>query len=161
DPRARGNHIRDPACPRPLARASRVLRAWLPLLRRRALRGVGRACRHSRRRLGHAGRVDPGARGPLPAGHGRVFRPRPEDDAARRARGDPVPRGAARVTRFEAPRGTHDILPSEQPLWQWVTGQMEEVCALYGYRRIVTPGFEDTDLIVRTSGGGSDVVQKE
>jgi histidyl-tRNA synthetase len=65
------------------------------------------------------------------------------------------------VTRFEAPRGTHDILPSEQPLWQWVTGQMEEVCTLYGYRRIVTPGFEDTDLIVRTSGGGSDVVQKE
>ncbi len=65
------------------------------------------------------------------------------------------------MTRFEAPRGTHDILPSEQPVWQWVTGQMEEVCALYGYRRIDTPGFEDTELIVRTSGGGSDVVQKE
>jgi histidyl-tRNA synthetase len=65
------------------------------------------------------------------------------------------------VTRFEAPRGTHDILPSEQPVWQWVTGQMEEVCALYGYRAIDTPGFEDTELIVRTSGGGSDVVQKE
>jgi histidyl-tRNA synthetase len=65
------------------------------------------------------------------------------------------------VTRFEAPRGTHDILPSEQPLWQWVTGRMEEVCALYAYRRIDTPGIEDTELIVRTSGGGSDVVQKE
>jgi histidyl-tRNA synthetase len=65
------------------------------------------------------------------------------------------------VTRFEAPRGTHDILPSEQPLWQWVTGQMQEVCALYGYRRIDTPGIEDTELIIRTSGGGSDVVQKE
>jgi histidyl-tRNA synthetase len=65
------------------------------------------------------------------------------------------------VTRFEAPRGTHDILPSEQPLWQWVTGQMEHVCALYGYHRVDTPGFEDTDLIIRTSGGGSDVVQKE
>jgi histidyl-tRNA synthetase len=65
------------------------------------------------------------------------------------------------VTRFEAPRGTHDILPSEQPLWQWVTGEMEAVCDLYGYRRIDTPGFEDTELIVRTSGGGSDVVQKE
>jgi histidyl-tRNA synthetase len=65
------------------------------------------------------------------------------------------------VTRFEAPRGTHDIPPSEQPLWQWVRGEMEDVCALYGYRRIDTPGFEDTELIVRTSGGGSDVVQKE
>ena len=65
------------------------------------------------------------------------------------------------MTRFEAPRGTHDILPSEQPLWQWVTGEMKTVCALYGYRRIDTPGFEDTELIIRTSGGGSDIVQKE
>jgi histidyl-tRNA synthetase len=65
------------------------------------------------------------------------------------------------VTRFEAPRGTHDILPSEQPRWRWVIGEMETVCALYGYRRIDTPGIEDTELIVRTSGGGSDVVQKE
>jgi histidyl-tRNA synthetase len=63
--------------------------------------------------------------------------------------------------RFEAPRGTHDILPSDQPLWQRVTGEAERLCALYGYRRIVTPGFEDTELFVRTSGGGSDVVQKE
>jgi histidyl-tRNA synthetase len=65
------------------------------------------------------------------------------------------------VSRFEAPRGTHDILPSEQPLWRRVTGEMETVCALYGYRRIDTPGIEDTDLILRTSGAGSDVVQKE
>jgi histidyl-tRNA synthetase len=65
------------------------------------------------------------------------------------------------VTRFEAPRGTHDILPSEQPLWRWVTTEMEEVCALYAYRRIDTPAIEDTELIVRTSGGGSDIVQKE
>jgi histidyl-tRNA synthetase len=65
------------------------------------------------------------------------------------------------VTRFEAPRGTHDILPSEQPLWQWVMGEMRDVCALYGYQRIDTPAFEETELIARTSGGGSDVVQKE
>jgi len=63
--------------------------------------------------------------------------------------------------RFEAPRGTHDILPSEQPRWRWVTRTMEEVCAAYGYRPIQTPGIEDTDLIIRTSGEGSDVVQKE
>jgi histidyl-tRNA synthetase len=62
---------------------------------------------------------------------------------------------------FEAPRGTHDILPSEQQRWRWVTGTIEDVCRLYGYRPIQTPGFEDTDLIIRTSGEGSDVVQKE
>jgi histidyl-tRNA synthetase len=63
--------------------------------------------------------------------------------------------------KFEAPRGTHDILPFEQPLWERVLGEAERLCALYGYRKIVTPGIEDTELIVRTSGEGSDVVQKE
>jgi histidyl-tRNA synthetase len=63
--------------------------------------------------------------------------------------------------KIERPRGTHDILPSEQPLWRRVTGEMERLTALYGYRPIQTPVFEDTDLFLRTSGQGSDVVQKE
>jgi histidyl-tRNA synthetase len=65
------------------------------------------------------------------------------------------------VTRIEAPRGTHDVLPSDQPLWRKVTREMERLCALYGYRRIQTPVFEDTELFARTSGAGSDIVQKE
>jgi histidyl-tRNA synthetase len=65
------------------------------------------------------------------------------------------------MTRIERPRGTHDIVPSEQPLWRKVTGEMERLAALYGYRPIQTPVFEDTDLFLRTSGQGSDVVQKE
>jgi histidyl-tRNA synthetase len=63
--------------------------------------------------------------------------------------------------KFEAPRGTHDILPSEQPRWRHALAEAERVCALYGYRRITTPGFEDTELFTRTSGAGSDIVQKE
>jgi len=62
---------------------------------------------------------------------------------------------------FEAPRGTHDIVPSEQPAWRRVLGAAEDVCRLYGYRRIGTPAFEDTEVFARTSGSGSDVVQKE
>ncbi|HXR11447.1 MAG TPA: histidine--tRNA ligase [Gaiellaceae bacterium] len=65
------------------------------------------------------------------------------------------------MKRIEAPRGTHDVLPSDQPLWRKVTGEMERLCALYGYRRIQTPVFEDTELFARTSGAGSDIVQKE
>jgi histidyl-tRNA synthetase len=65
------------------------------------------------------------------------------------------------VTTFEAPRGTHDILPAEQPLWRLVTGEAERLCSLYGYRPIQTPTFEDTGLFLRTSGEGSDVVHKE
>ncbi len=62
---------------------------------------------------------------------------------------------------FEAPRGTHDILPSEQPAWRRVLETAEDVCRLYGYKRIDTPVFEDTEVFARTSGAGSDVVQKE
>jgi histidyl-tRNA synthetase len=65
------------------------------------------------------------------------------------------------VTRFEAPRGTHDILPADWPAWRRVIETMEELCGLYGYRRIQTPAFEDTEVFLRTSGQGSDVVQKE
>ena len=65
------------------------------------------------------------------------------------------------MTTFEAPRGTQDILPPEQPLWRLVTGEAEHLCSLYGYRPIQTPTFEDTALFLRTSGEGSDVVHKE
>ena len=63
--------------------------------------------------------------------------------------------------KFQAPRGTHDILPSEQPLWQLATGTLAEVAETYGYGRIITPVFEDAELFLRTSGEGSDLVQKE
>ncbi len=65
------------------------------------------------------------------------------------------------AAKIERPRGTHDILPAEQPLWNRVTGEIERLCSLYGYRAIQTPVFEDTALFARTSGEGSDVVQKE
>ena len=63
--------------------------------------------------------------------------------------------------KFEAPRGTHDILPPEQPAWSLVKREFQRLCALYGYRRIDTPVFEDTELFARTSGQGSDIVSKE
>ena len=63
--------------------------------------------------------------------------------------------------KFQAPRGTNDVLPSEQPVWQRATGTLSEVAETYGYRRILTPVFEEADLFLRTSGEGSDIVQKE
>ena len=62
---------------------------------------------------------------------------------------------------FKAPRGTHDVLPSEQPRWQLATQTLADVAETYGYRRIQTPVFEDAELFLRTSGEGSDIVQKE
>jgi histidyl-tRNA synthetase len=61
---------------------------------------------------------------------------------------------------FQAPRGTHDVLPGDRPWWH-VVRTIEELTRLYGYGRIQTPGFEDTALFRRTSGEASDVVHKE
>jgi histidyl-tRNA synthetase len=62
---------------------------------------------------------------------------------------------------IERPRGTNDILPTDAPLWRKVTDEIDAVAAAYGYGWIRTPVFEDTELFQRTSGQGSDVVQKE
>ena len=62
--------------------------------------------------------------------------------------------------KFQAPRGTHDVLPSDATWWH-VVRTIEELAARYGYGRIQTPGFEDTALFARTAGEASDVVHKE
>jgi histidyl-tRNA synthetase len=64
------------------------------------------------------------------------------------------------VTEFQAPRGTHDVLPGDSTWWS-VVRLVEEITAQYGYGRIQTPVFEDTALFARTSGDASDVVHKE
>jgi histidyl-tRNA synthetase len=62
--------------------------------------------------------------------------------------------------RFQAPRGTHDVLPADH-LWWHIVRAMEAQAERYGWRRIQTPGFEDTGLFARTAGEASDVVHKE
>jgi histidyl-tRNA synthetase len=62
---------------------------------------------------------------------------------------------------FEAPKGTHDVLPREWPHWQRVLEESERLCRAYGYRRMATPTFEETELFARTSGEASDIVSKE
>jgi histidyl-tRNA synthetase len=63
--------------------------------------------------------------------------------------------------KFQTPPGTHDVLEKGWPHWPRIVREAERLAALYGYRKIVTPVFEDTALFQRTSGEGSDVVQKE
>jgi histidyl-tRNA synthetase len=62
---------------------------------------------------------------------------------------------------FQAPRGTQDILPEEQPYWRYVEKTAEAVASLYGYGRIDTPIFEEAGLFVRTVGASTDIVEKE
>jgi histidyl-tRNA synthetase len=62
---------------------------------------------------------------------------------------------------IKAPRGTYDVLPAEQPLARHVITTFVELAERYGYRRITTPTIEHVELIERTSGEGSDIIQKE
>jgi histidyl-tRNA synthetase len=62
---------------------------------------------------------------------------------------------------YQAPRGTQDILPEDQPLWDFVRGKAAELCRLFGYERIETPLFEEASLFTRGVGEVTDIVQKE
>ncbi len=63
--------------------------------------------------------------------------------------------------QFKALQGFKDILPDEQPYWRMVERVATEVANLYGYRRIETPILEETTLFARTTGEGTDIVEKE
>jgi histidyl-tRNA synthetase len=62
---------------------------------------------------------------------------------------------------LQAPRGTQDILPEEQPWWDYIRTTIERLCAEFRYEQIDTPMFEDVALFKRTVGDITDIVQKE
>lgn len=63
--------------------------------------------------------------------------------------------------QFKALQGFKDILPEEQRYWKLIKATASEVAELYGYRQIETPTVEETSLFRRTSGEGTDIVEKE
>ncbi len=62
---------------------------------------------------------------------------------------------------YRRPTGTRDILPDEQPYWRHLTERMHHIAALYGYRQIEVPIFEDMAVFARGVGAGTDIVEKE
>ncbi len=65
------------------------------------------------------------------------------------------------TTRFQAPRGTQDVLPDMQPYWQAVLDAIRVVTRLHGFRRIDTPAFEYAGVFEKGSGDTTDIVEKE
>jgi histidyl-tRNA synthetase len=63
--------------------------------------------------------------------------------------------------RFQAPKGTRDLLPPDTALWAAVEATARRVFALYGFGEIRTPLFEDTQLFARGVGESTDIVGKE
>lgn len=62
---------------------------------------------------------------------------------------------------YQAPRGTHDVLPTQAPAWRHVVETFHRLVRSYGYGEIRTPMFEDVELFTRSSGETSDIVSKE
>src|SRR5262249_5307979 len=63
--------------------------------------------------------------------------------------------------RFQAIRGTRDLLPPDTALWNHVEETARTVFDTFGFGEIRPPIFELTDLFARAVGGETDIVSKE
>jgi histidyl-tRNA synthetase len=74
---------------------------------------------------------------------------------------NPSYRLMATKAKFQAIKGTRDLLPPETELWNRVEQTAHEVFATFGFGEIRPPIFEPTDLFARAVGGETDIVSKE
>ncbi len=58
-------------------------------------------------------------------------------------------------------KGFRDILPGEARVFRWVEGKAREVFQAWGFREIVPPILERTDLFARTIGEATEIVEKQ
>ena len=65
------------------------------------------------------------------------------------------------ASKFQAPRGTFDILPEQARGRRRLEAAAATVFGRAGYEPIATPAFEDTDLFERGVGQSTDIVRKE
>ncbi len=63
--------------------------------------------------------------------------------------------------KFQAIKGTRDILPPDSTLWNRVEQTAREIFATYNFNEIRPPIFEQTELFARSIGAETDVVAKE
>lgn len=63
--------------------------------------------------------------------------------------------------KYQSLRGTHDILPDETAVWQYVEAAAREVFDNYGFKELRTPILEQAELFTRSIGEDTDIVNKE
>jgi histidyl-tRNA synthetase len=63
--------------------------------------------------------------------------------------------------KFQAPRGTFDVLPGQSEVRERIERAAAGLLGRAGYARIETPVFEDTELFARAVGEATDIVRKE
>jgi histidyl-tRNA synthetase len=67
----------------------------------------------------------------------------------------------ANKSKFQAIRGTRDLLLPETSLWNHVEQTAHEVFRTFGFGEIRPPIIEPTELFARAVGGDTDIVSKE
>jgi hypothetical protein len=67
----------------------------------------------------------------------------------------------AEKRKFQAIKGTRDLLPPETELWNRVEQTAREVFGSFGFGEIRLPIFEPTELFARAVGSETDIVSKE
>jgi histidyl-tRNA synthetase len=67
----------------------------------------------------------------------------------------------ANKSKFQAIKGTRDLLPPETALWNRVEQTAHDVFGTFGFGEIRLPVFEPTELFSRSIGLDTDVVSKE
>jgi histidyl-tRNA synthetase len=65
------------------------------------------------------------------------------------------------ASKYQAPRGTFDVLPADAHARRRVEAVAAGIFARAGYEPIATPAFEDTELFERGVGRSTDIVRKE
>ncbi len=63
--------------------------------------------------------------------------------------------------KYQAPRGTQDILPKDSVKWQRIIDTFRKYLKFYSFQYIEIPIFEHTELFQRSVGESSDIVNKE
>ena len=63
-------------------------------------------------------------------------------------------------SRYQAPRGTRDILPDEAEKWRAILNAFADLASRFGYGQVVSPIFEDIGVFLRI-GESTEIVSKE
>jgi len=63
--------------------------------------------------------------------------------------------------KYQAPRGTYDILPEDIKKWHYIENIIRKLTSLYNYFEVRVPIFEQLGLFQRSVGEDTDIVEKE
>ncbi len=62
---------------------------------------------------------------------------------------------------IQSPKGMHDILPQDAPLWEKVRKTAKEIAEFYNFQKLETPILERAELFERSVGETTDIIEKQ